>query len=507
MNRLAYLTLLLILLVVGGSGASPAGAQNKRLVEVPISDAPSYAKRALVIGVDGYENAHTLTVCTQDARHFADLLKTRFGFTNVTVMTDDADTPASLRPTYIHLKRAFEALLDGVDADSEVVVFFSGHGVRMASATQGDADWLVPLDGDPSDVASTCINYNVFRQRLDTKQPRRALLVTDACRNLLPGKGAGPSGFGGKSLDTGDPGSEIAELFSCQPTQISREGLPADFAESVFTHYLIQGLQGDPAAVATGTEVVTFDSLRRYVRGMVNAYVSSHFNDSQLPMGKVTQGSMVLARIEQIAPPAPQIGKVDIDKLQKASTLKVKYDAELHALADKLDAQFKQQAASAMLTENEQLELGRMLGKSSRSDDDRARIKDLQNKSKRDAQELADLQHERNPTAEDAHRLKTLTDQYQAGQQAVQKISDGYRAQIKDLSDKDNAEFTQNVRDAIAAVARQKGFAAIFTSDIATISDADAKNWAPYNPSSFQFSALASEAIDVTDDVIQRMNQ
>ena len=57
-------------------------------------------------------------------------------------------------------------------------------------------------------------------------------------------------------------------------------------------------------------------------------------------------------------------GSVDINKIQSQSTKKTKYDADLHALADRLDYQFKQQAASIMLTKAEQTELGGAAGKS-----------------------------------------------------------------------------------------------------------------------------------------------
>ncbi len=163
---------------------------------------------------------------------------------------------------------------------------------------------------------------------------------------------------------------------------------------------------------------------------------------------------------------------------------KTKYDADLHALADKLDFQFKQQAASVMLTESEQKELGKLLGKANQSDADKARITALQTEATRAAQNLTDLQQKKDPTPADTTQLAALTSQYQAGQQALQKIGDQYQAQIKELSDKDNAEFTQTVREAITAVAQQKGLAVVFTSDIAVYT-----------------------ANDITDDVVKRINK
>ena len=58
--------------------------------------------------------------------------------------------------------------------------------------------------------------------------------------------------------------------------------------------------------------------------------------------------TLVLASVTlcqaQAAPASgmPTFGSVDIAKVQSQSTRKTKYDAELHALADRLDTQFRQ---------------------------------------------------------------------------------------------------------------------------------------------------------------------
>ncbi|MCW3097158.1 MAG: exported protein of unknown function [Chthonomonadaceae bacterium] len=269
--------------------SAAALAQDKTLTVRPIADAPSFVKRALVIGIGQYEHAGSLAPTTyNDAQRFADLLKTQFKFPEeaVTLLTDAPGTPDSRRPTYIHLLNALETLLAGINEKTEVIVYFSGHGIRV-----NDHDWLVPLDGLPSKVASTCINYDDFKSQLNTRVPARALLIVDACRNLSGGKDAGSSGFGaGKGLT----GPQFAELLSCRPKEESKVGKPEDFTESVFTHFLLQGLQGDPEALDGG--VVTFDSLNEYVQGRVSQYVSNKFGESQNPDGRASLGKMVLAK-------------------------------------------------------------------------------------------------------------------------------------------------------------------------------------------------------------------
>ncbi len=271
-------------------------AQDKTLTVRSIAESPSFAKRALVIGVGQYEHAGSLAPTTyNDARRFADLLKTQFKFPDeaITLLTDAPGTPNSQHPTFIHLRNAFKTLLAGLNDKSEVVVYFSGHGTRAE-----DHDWLVPMDGLPSDVNATCINYDEFKSQLNTRTPARALLIVDACRNLSGGKDAGSSGFGaGKGL----AGPQFAELLSCRPKEESKVGKPVDFEESVFTHYLLQGLRGDTDAQDNG--VVTFDSLNEYVQGRVSQYVSSKFGEAQNPEGRASLGKMVLAKGPNVVKP------------------------------------------------------------------------------------------------------------------------------------------------------------------------------------------------------------
>lgn len=193
----------------------------------------------------------------------------------------------------------------------------------------------------------------------------------------------------------------------------------------------------------------------------------------------------LVARPAQAAPAGmPTFGSVDIQKLQTQSAKKAKYDADLHALADRLDTAFKQQAASIMLTKAEQTELGGLLSKAKPTDQDRTRTAVLQAQGSKTAQELSDLQQAKAPTPTETARLATLTSQYQAGQAALQEIGDGYQTQLKKLSDQDNTEFTQSVKEAIAAVAQQKGLSVVFTSDIAVYT-----------------------TNDITEDVVKRINK
>jgi len=182
----------------------------------------------------------------------------------------------------------------------------------------------------------------------------------------------------------------------------------------------------------------------------------------------------LLARPASAAPAgSPVFGSVDIQKLQTQSSRKAKYDTDLHALADRLNTAFTQQTSSIMLTKPEQTELGGLLSKTNPTEGDRTRVIVLQSKATKAAQELTDLQQAKAPTPTDTARIASLTTEYDSGKAALQEIGDGYQAQLKALQEKDNTEFTQSVKEAIAAVAQQKGLSVVFDSAIAVYTTND----------------------------------
>ncbi len=178
------------------------------------------------------------------------------------------------------------------------------------------------------------------------------------------------------------------------------------------------------------------------------------------------------------------IGSVDIGRLQVGSTRKAKYDTDLRALADRLDATFKLQAQNLMLNAADQNELGTLLSSPRPSATDQSRVTALEAKAAANAQQLVDLQQKKDPTPADTAQLGALNDMNANGQKIVQDIGAGYQARLKKLNDDDTAAFTQAVKDAINAVAQQRGLTVVFTADIAVYT-----------------------TNDITDDVIKRLNK
>ena len=101
----------------------------------PWDAVPSPSCRALcaafVVGVANYPVPYQLPVCQSDAEDMAWLLH-RKGY-NVTRL---------LNPTHAHMQSSFIRFQQTLRSDTQVVLFFAGHGMQLAGA-----NYLVPADG------------------------------------------------------------------------------------------------------------------------------------------------------------------------------------------------------------------------------------------------------------------------------------------------------------------------------------------------------------------------
>jgi len=270
------------------AGACPAQVSPRDLLRVPVKDVSDRSKRALVVGISNYIRVPALKYCVNDARKFATFLTNswRFQDSSVVLMTDDQKDPR-FQPTVRAIEDQIEEMMKGATADTEIVVFLSGHGLR-----QNGKDYLLPLDGVPGKVDRTCISITDLKLQLEQKNTRRALMFIDACREAPDGKTVDGNKFGSDTRLPNAP--QLAVLYSCEPGQISREG-KQNLQNGVFTHFLLDGLGGaKEAAIADGS--ITFDSLKDYVRAKVFAYVNKEYNSAQSPFGTSTFGAMVLAK-------------------------------------------------------------------------------------------------------------------------------------------------------------------------------------------------------------------
>ena len=241
-------------------------------VDRPAYSEPRHRKDfALVIGVEKYpEPIHPATFADRDAQSmFAHLRALGVPVRHIKRLTGDTATKSRIESALHWLKR-------NVQAGATVYVYFSGHG---APGRSGHA-YLVPFDGDPSDLSETALTVSTLYQDLETLPAKHVIVALDACftgegnRSVL---GSGIRPLVTKIKEGAVPASgKLVVLTATRSDQES--GILDSKGHGLFTYYLLKGLNGR----AEHGGHVTVASLYRYLKPKVQSEASLD-NRSQTP--------------------------------------------------------------------------------------------------------------------------------------------------------------------------------------------------------------------------------
>lgn len=202
--------------------------------------------RAFVIGVGEYDLLSPLgSAPVYDAEDIANLL--------------GSAKHCGYRAENVHLLRNANAsrttIVDGLkklaadaQAGDTVVVYFSGHGAQLLSGSNVGT-YLCPPDFDPYRPRETGIEAEELSELLDKIPAGRLLVLIDACHSGAAARVKGAAeyvtkwAFGGPRLDALAQGKGrviISASASDESSVILRR-----HRNSLFTHFLLKGLQGD----------------------------------------------------------------------------------------------------------------------------------------------------------------------------------------------------------------------------------------------------------------------
>ena len=243
-------------------------------------------KLALIIGNSHYDDTglSRLAAPDVDVRALANVLETPGigGFDEVLPLLNEG---------LATVRKAIARFFDAKHRDDLLLLYFSGHGVRDE---QGHL-YLAVRDTERAVLAGTAIEASYVTTRMDRSASKRLVLVLDCCHS-------GAFGLGTKSAQGSTVGTASAfegtgrgrvVLTATDSTQYAWEGdqVIGDVENSLFTHYMIEGLRTG-AADRDEDGRVTVDELYDYVYDHV-------LNDTpkQTP-GKWTfgqQGDIVIA--------------------------------------------------------------------------------------------------------------------------------------------------------------------------------------------------------------------
>jgi hypothetical protein len=202
--------------------------------------APTARNRfAVIVGIEQYSYFPKALYAKADARIFADFAHKALGIPqeNIHLLLDG-------EATRVGLIKALRSWLAGNASgkDSEVFVFFSGHGLPTSD---GDSFYFVPHDGSLELINETAIRKEELIAMVQSVKPRSITLFVDSCysgqsragASLLPN--ARPISL--KTKIIGFP-KGVSAFTAASNDQISWSS--DELRHGIFSFYLMRGLEG-----------------------------------------------------------------------------------------------------------------------------------------------------------------------------------------------------------------------------------------------------------------------
>ncbi len=244
---------------------------------------------AVLVGVNEYEdkaNYGQLQVCVKDVEAIrAQLIAGGFDPGRIRLL---ADRTAEL-PTRANILTALKAVADATELDDLLLFYYSGHGDEV-----GGESYLVARDGRRLVLDDTALAVARVKAILEVAPARAKVIVLDACHSGADIGGKGPKPMSAEFIRRVFEQAEgLAILAACKQGQLSYEW--RDNERSVFTHFLLEALEGQADLDAKG--FVTVQDANRHVTNGVKLWASRR-NLSQTPTLQYTvAGDIILTRL------------------------------------------------------------------------------------------------------------------------------------------------------------------------------------------------------------------
>ncbi|MEW5979667.1 MAG: caspase family protein [Acidobacteriota bacterium] len=256
---------------------------------------------SVVIGVSKYKHVPAsaqLRFAHRDAEEFARFLTSAqgggFRSSQIRLLRDDEASLAAIRTALgTWLPRSAEP-------EDLVYIFFAGHGV-VENDSEG---YLLAHDSDPQNLYATALSIgelnSILAQRL---RARHVILIADACHS---GKIGWTSRSTGQEVlinrylaELGKSASGVFKLMASRAEERSYEDERWGGGHGVFTHSLLQGLQGkadrDRDGVVRAAELVDYLSevVPEETKAMQHPRVAGNL-DARLPLAVLSGASAAL---------------------------------------------------------------------------------------------------------------------------------------------------------------------------------------------------------------------
>lgn len=263
-------------------------------------------KYALIIANTEYTDPGLaqLTAPGKDADDFARVLKDKkiCAFDEVNILLN--------QPEHI-VRKSIDDFFDRKKLDDLLVLYFSGHGVRDELGTL----YLAVKNTNRFRLRSTAIKSDFIRDAMDQSRSKRQVLILDCCNSGAFAQGTkAATGVSIGTTSAFEAGYGRVILTASDSTQFAWEGdkIIGETDNSLFTHFLVEGLQGQ--ADLDGDGRITVDELYDYTYERVKSATPKQtpFKFSSKQQGEIVlRENMPIEEIRFVPLPAPILYSIE----------------------------------------------------------------------------------------------------------------------------------------------------------------------------------------------------
>ena len=246
--------------------------QERKLVPIELyTEYKNVDKWAVIVGISQYQHqSWNLKYADRDAEKLYRLLLTENGGNfkeqNIYKLTNEEATTRNIRI-------ALHDFLQKPDRADLVLIYFACHGTADPNRPQNL--YLLTHDTEPNRIAGTALPMREIDFALrETLLAEKIIVLADTCHSGGIGGRIGKRNAGERSelmnrylhgLSNAKGG--IALLTSAEAREVSREGEQWGGGHGVFTHFVLEGMEGTADRDRDG--IVTVGELFEYVRDKV----------------------------------------------------------------------------------------------------------------------------------------------------------------------------------------------------------------------------------------------
>jgi len=254
---------------------------------------PNSTTRAVVVGISAYANISPLRFAHRDAEAFAEYLRSSAGGS---LSEDQIKLLTNEKATAGQIGLAFNWLVKESKEGDRAIIYFSGHGDVETDIS--DLGYLLAYDAQKTTYGGSgtiAIFYlESIIKRLSEKKQTEVVLIADACHaGNLAGSEINGAKFTAIALSGEMP--KVVKIMSCQPEELSQESEVWGGGHSVFSYFLISGLNG--FADENENREITLREIEGFLYDSVQRSTVAMGFQPQSPM-KFGNNNAVLARVD-----------------------------------------------------------------------------------------------------------------------------------------------------------------------------------------------------------------